>query len=87
LLSWFIYRVTNPALRDLLMTPRNALRMRDTLLSVLAGDIFGDTPIRASLSAFKAVYYLSSLVNLPRTLASVRHRRVNITPSEEADAR
>jgi len=87
LLSWFIYRVTNPALRDLLMTPRNALRMRDTLLSVLAGDIFGDTPIRASLSAFKAVYYLSSLVNLPRTLASVRQRRVNITPSEEADAR
>lgn len=89
LLSWFIYRVTNPALRDLLMTPRNALRMRDTLLSVLAGDIFGDTPIRASLGAFKAVYYLSSLVNLRRTVAAIQQRRLNIAPAapDEAAAR
>ena len=87
--SWFIYRVTNPALRDLLMAPRNPLRMKDTLLSVLAGDIFGDTPIRASLSAFKAVYYLSSLFNLRRTIAAVRQRRVNIAPAtpDEAAAR
>lgn len=89
ILSWFIYRVTNPALRDLLMAPRNALRMRETLLSVLAGDIFGDTTIRASLGAFKAVYYLSSLVNLGRTVAAVRQRRVNIAPAapDEAAAR
>jgi flavin-dependent dehydrogenase len=89
LLSWFIYRVTNPALRDLLMTPRNALRMRDTLLSVLAGDIFSDTPIRASLAAFKAVYYLSSLLNLRRTIAAARQRRVNVAPvaQDEAAAR
>lgn len=89
MLSWFIYRVTNPALRDLLMTPRNALRMRDTLLSVLAGDIFGDTPIRASLAAFKSVYYLNSLVNLRRTVAAVRQRRVNVAPAapDEAAAR
>lgn len=86
MLSWFIYRVTNPALRDLLMAPRNVLRMRDTLLSVLAGDIFGDTPIRASLSAFKAVYYLNSLVNLRRTVAAIRQRRVNIAPEPPGDA-
>lgn len=86
LLSWFIYRVTNPALRDLLMAPRNELRMRDTLLSVLAGDIFGDTPIRASLGAFKAVYYLTSLVNLRRTVAAIRQRRVNIAPEPPGEA-
>lgn len=78
--SWFIYRVTNPALRDLLMNPRNVLRMKDTLLSVLAGDIFGDTPIRASLGAFKTIYYLSSLFHLRRTVASFRQRRVNVAP-------
>src|SRR5215472_2569601 len=86
--SWFIYRVTNPTLRDLLMTPRNPLRMRETLLSILSGDIFGDTPIRASLGAFKAVYYLASLFNPRRTLAAVRRRRLNIRPaaSDEAGA-
>ncbi len=87
--SWFIYRVTNPTLRDLLMTPKNPLRMRETLLSVLAGDIFGNTPIRFSLGAFKGVYYLSSLFNLRRTLAAVRQRRLNIAPTvpDEAAAR
>jgi flavin-dependent dehydrogenase len=87
--SWFIYRVTNPTLRDLLMTPRNPLRVRETLLSILAGDIFGKTPIRASLAAFKAVYYLTSLFNLPRTLAAIRRRRLNIAPaaSDQAAAR
>lgn len=87
--SWFIYRVTNPALRDLLMNPRNILRMKDTLLSVLAGDIFGNTPIRASIGAFKVVYYLSSLFHLRRTLAALRQRRVNVAPAalEEVEAR
>lgn len=87
--SWFIYRVTNPALRDLFMAPSNRLRMRETLLTVLAGDIFGDTPVRASLGAFKAAYYLLSLLNLRRTLAAARQRRVNIAPaaSDETAAR
>jgi flavin-dependent dehydrogenase len=86
MLSWFIYRVTNPTLRDLLMTPKNPLRVRETLLSVLAGDIFGETPIRASLAAFKAVYYLASLFNLPRTLAAARRRRLNIAPAASDQA-
>jgi flavin-dependent dehydrogenase len=79
--SWFIYRVTNPALRDLLMNPKNPLRVKETLLSVLSGDVFGTTPIRASLGAFKGIYYLISLLRLPRTLAAVRQRRVNIVPA------
>lgn len=89
LVSWFIYRVTNPALRDLLMNPRNLLRMKETLLSVLAGDIFGDTPIRASLGAFKTVYYLNSLFHPRRTVAAFRRRRVNVAPAapEEVEGR
>ena len=87
--SWFIYRVTNPTMRDLLMNPKNLLRVKETLLSVLSGDVFGTTPIRASLNAFKAIYYLVSLFRLPRTLAAVRQRRLNIVPAgaEEPHAR
>ncbi|MGT2490854.1 hypothetical protein ACU4GD_10825 [Cupriavidus basilensis] len=39
--SWFIYRITTPTMRDLFMGPRNVLRMKEALLSVLAGDIYG----------------------------------------------
>ena len=76
--SWFIYRMTNPAMRGLFMHPRNPLRVKEALLSMLAGDIFGRTPIWASLAAFKAIYYISSLAQLPRTVAAWRARRRNI---------
>ena len=80
--NWFIYRVTNPSLRDMFMGPRNLLRMKEALLSLLAGDIFGKTPIWGSLRAFKFVYYLISLVNLRRSLTARRRRTSNIRPVE-----
>jgi flavin-dependent dehydrogenase len=76
--SWFIYRVTSPTMRDLFMNPRNILRMKEALLSVLAGDIFGRTPIWPALRLFKATYYAFSLLRLPRSLAAVARRRNNI---------
>jgi len=39
--SWLIYRINTPALRHLLMGPKNALRMRDGLVSLLAGNLWG----------------------------------------------
>ena len=80
--SWFIHRVTNPAMRDLFMGPRNVLRMKEALLALLAGDIYGKTPIWSSLRAFKAVYYIVSFANLKRSIAAVRRRRINIQPVE-----
>jgi len=77
--SWFIYRVTSPTMRDMFMHPRNTLRIKEALLSVLAGDIFGQTPIWQSLRAFKGVYYVQSLLNLPRTIRASRQRRRNIS--------
>lgn len=82
LFSWFIYRVTNPTMRELFLGPRNALRMQEALLSVLAGDIYGRTPIWGALRAFKGVYYLLSLANLGRSLRAARRRAVNIRPLE-----
>jgi flavin-dependent dehydrogenase len=80
--SWFIYRVTTPTMRDMFMHPRNTMRIKEALLSVLAGDIFGHTPIWKSLRAFKGVYYVLSALNLRRTIRAARQRRRNI--SEQA---
>ncbi len=73
--SWFIYRMTNPAIRELFMRPRNFFRSKEAVLSVLAGDIFGRTPFRPSLLFFKCVYWVSSLGTLPRSWRAWRRRR------------
>lgn len=75
--SWFIYRVTNPTLRNMFMTPRNYFRVKEALLSVLAGDLFGNTRIWGPLLIFKGIYYATSLFNLRRTLQAWRMRRHN----------
>lgn len=77
--SWFIYRVTNPSMRDLFMAPKNLFRAKEALLSVLAGDIFGKTPIWPSVWAFKGMYQLHSLLNLRRSIQSFQKRRMNIS--------
>lgn len=81
--SWFIYRVTNPTMRELFLSPSDALQMKSALLSVLAGDIFGRTPLWRPLALFKFVYYAFSLANLGRTIAAVRRRASNIRDEAE----
>ena len=84
--SWFIYRVTNPALRDMFMAPRNIFRVKEALLSVLAGDVFGKTPIQRPLRIFKGLYYGASLINFKRTLQAWRARKNNIRAVDESGA-
>jgi flavin-dependent dehydrogenase len=80
--SWFIYRMTRPAMRNLFMEPRNPLRMREALLSLLAGDIYGKTPIWPALRAFQALYYLMSVFTLRRTLEAMRRSKRALASSE-----
>jgi len=82
--SWFIYRVTNPTMRDLFMAPRNIFRVKEAVLSLFAGDIFRKTPIWPSLYAFKAIYYIGSLLSLRRTLDAMRRRKINIADTANA---
>ncbi|MGV0999590.1 MAG: NAD(P)/FAD-dependent oxidoreductase [Fluviibacter sp.] len=82
--SWFIYRVTNPTLRDLFMKPRNILRMKEAILSVLAGDIFGKTPIWRSIFVFKCIYYAASIANFKRTFIAWKRRKYNIRSIPES---
>jgi flavin-dependent dehydrogenase len=75
---WFIVRMTNPAIRQLFMHPSNFLRTKEAVLSLLAGDIFGRTPMWRSLRLFKGIYYVTWLSLLPRAWAAWRRRRIAI---------
>ena len=76
--SWFIYRVTNPTMRDMFMSPSDKHRMKEALLSMLAGDIDGKTPIWGSIRILKGAYYLLSTLNLRRTYRAWKKRRNDI---------
>jgi len=80
--SWFIFRVTNPTMRGFFMDPRNPLRVKEAMISLLAGDIHGRTPIWPSILAIKALYYLVSLGNFRRTWQAWKRRRTNIRDAE-----
>ncbi|MFA7293605.1 MAG: NAD(P)/FAD-dependent oxidoreductase [Rhodocyclaceae bacterium] len=82
--SWFIYRVTNPIMRDMFMGPKNIFRVKEALLSVLAGDIFGKTPIWRSVFMFKAIYYIACAFS-PRVAWMARKKRqMNIRPEDQS---
>jgi len=83
--SWFIYRMTNPAIRELFMAPRNVLRIQEALVALLAGDLFRGTPIYWSLRAFKAVYFLTCAMSPLRSLRAWRRRR-QILRNPQSDA-
>ncbi|KAB2924217.1 MAG: NAD(P)/FAD-dependent oxidoreductase [Dechloromonas sp.] len=76
--SWFIYRVTNPIMRDFFMYPKNIFRVKEALLSVLAGDVFGTTPIWKSIRMFKLLYYIANIIQPRRAFMGWKRRRFNI---------
>ena len=76
--SWFIYRMTNPSMRELFMHPKNTLRVKEALLSLLAGDIHGSTPTWRALWLFKAIYYMTWLRDAPTAFRAWRDRRRNV---------
>jgi flavin-dependent dehydrogenase len=76
--SWFIYRITSPAIRKIFMQPRNVWRMQEALLSILAGDLFRSTPVGPRLLGFKFIYYCSCLSILPQAIKTWAWRRRNV---------
>jgi len=73
--SWFIYRITTPALRRMFMSPAPAFRLEQAILSLLSADIFGKTPIRGPLLLFKVIYYFISIVYWRESLTAWLKRR------------
>jgi flavin-dependent dehydrogenase len=62
--TWFIYRIREPAMRNLFMSPRNMFRVEEAVLSILAGAIFDGWPVRARLYLFRMIYYATKLSHL-----------------------
>ncbi|RZI91845.1 MAG: hydroxylase, partial [Variovorax sp.] len=82
--SWFIYRITSPAIRKIFMHPQNVWRMQEALLSILAGDLFRNTPFGPRFLGFKVVYYVSCITLWPQAFAIWSRRRKNLKESLEA---
>lgn len=76
--SWIIYRMTSPAMRNMFMHPSNKFRLQETLLSVLAGDLYGHTPIEPRLTLFKFVYYVQSLLMFKQAFKAWRRRKYSV---------
>lgn len=53
--AWLIYGINDPVQRELFLNPRNVLRMRDAIISLLAGDFVGRLRVQVPLLAFRAV--------------------------------
>jgi hypothetical protein len=61
------------------MSPRNILGVEAALLSLLAGDVFRGSSVRARLVVFKAIYYISSALTPRRTFEAWRRQRRNLS--------
>jgi flavin-dependent dehydrogenase len=59
-LSWLIYRINTPVLRDMFMEPQNRFRMREGLVSLLAGNVHAPKGLALPVLAFKTAYYFLS---------------------------
>jgi flavin-dependent dehydrogenase len=84
--TWFIYRVTTPTMRGLLMRPENYLRIKEAILALLAGDALAEPPKRLALLSFKALYYAKALADLPAALRAWRRRRAVAQDADAANA-
>jgi flavin-dependent dehydrogenase len=57
-LSWLIYRINDPVLRWMLMHPTNKFRIRDAMVSTLAGELFDQSwKTRIPLAIFRFLYH------------------------------
>jgi hypothetical protein len=57
------------------MDPRNIFRVEEAVLSLLAGDVYGNSPIGPRLLFFKALYYIAKLFHLRDSVSAWRTRR------------
>jgi len=69
-ISWLIYRINTPVLRELFLSPSNRLGMRDGVIALLAGHLRLDRRMIVPVLAFRCVYYALSALRWMRPLAS-----------------
>ncbi len=77
--TWFIYRIRQPAMRNLFMSPRNMFRVEEAVLALLAGGIFDGWRVQARLYIFRMIYYITKLSHLRFRLSKDPRRNVGGT--------
>ena len=82
--SWFIYRFTQPAFRELFMSPNSFFKMEEAVLSILAGDVFQNRRAALPILLFKLSYYLVSLKDIRRNWAAFRQRMEGVPAPKTA---
>jgi len=76
--SWIIYRMNTLVMRNIFIQPSNQFRLQETLLSVLAEDLYRGTPIRCRLLFFKIIYYLESIAMLKTSYKALQRGKHSI---------
>lgn len=74
--TWFVYRIREPAMRNLFMSPRNMFRVEEAVLALLAGGIFDGWTLRFRLYIFRMIYYVTKLSHLRFRLSNDPRRHV-----------
>ena len=77
--SWFIYRFTSPAMRQLFAHPRNTWQVEQAVISMLAGDVFRRGPVTARLALFRWIYRLVAAGRWPSSWRAWRQRTRSAT--------
>ncbi|MDH3694035.1 MAG: tryptophan 7-halogenase [Gammaproteobacteria bacterium] len=77
--SWFIYRFTSPAMRNLFKAPRNVMQVEQAVISMLAGDVFANRNVQLRLILFRMIYSVSWLMRLKESFFARRRRLHNAT--------
>ena len=75
-LSWFIYRINQPAMRNLFMAPRrNIFGIEEGVLSMLAGDLYRKNTFDFQLLLFKILYYINFCAQWKNNWNAYKRRR------------
>jgi flavin-dependent dehydrogenase len=72
--SFFIYRFNGPVLQQMFRHPRNSWQLEQSVISMLAGDLFDTQKVLWRLKLFKLVYAISSVRDFTRWRAEHKYR-------------
>ena len=73
-LSFFIYRFNGPVMRQMFRQPRNTWKLEQSVISMLAGDVFDTPQVLRRLKLFKLVYAIQNLRIIRRACAAHSYR-------------
>ncbi len=67
--------MTQPALRNLFMAPRNIFGIEEAVLSMLAGDLYRKNTIDFPLFLFKVLYYINFIAQWKENWKAYKRRK------------